>query len=98
MSTSQKQKFPNQRQTEAAAQQSNPMHDSFAPEKAAFGSPEITEEKFPEKPSYLKYTFANPYNLTLLGGAIAASVFTLNPLIAIAALGVSGFSVKSDAT
>lgn len=48
------------------------------------------EENFPEKPSYLKYAFANPYNLTLLGGAVIASVLTLNPLIAVAALGVEG--------
>ena len=48
------------------------------------------EESFPDKPSYLKYTFANPYNLTLLGGALVASVLTLNPLIAVAALGLEG--------
>jgi hypothetical protein len=53
-------------------------------------STEILEEKFPDKPSYFKYTLVNPYNLTLLGGAIVASVLTLNPLIAIAALGVEG--------
>lgn len=51
------------------------------------------EEKFPDKPSYLKYTFANPYNLTLLGGALIASVLTLNPLIAVAALGLEGLWV-----
>jgi hypothetical protein len=41
----------------------------------------------PEKPSYFKYAFANPYNLSLFGGALAMSVITLNPLVAIAALG-----------
>ena len=54
---------------------------------------ETPAEKFPEKPSYLKYTFVNPYNLTLLGGAIVASVLTLNPLIAVAALGLEGLWV-----
>ena len=54
---------------------------------------ETPEEKFPDKPSYLKYTFANPYNLTLLGGALIASVLTLNPLIAVAALGLEGLWV-----
>jgi len=34
--------------------------------------------------------FANPYNLALLGGAIAASVLTLNPIIALAAVGAEG--------
>ncbi len=41
----------------------------------------------PEKPSYFKYAFANPYNLSLVGGALAMSVITMNPLVAIAALG-----------
>jgi hypothetical protein len=41
----------------------------------------------PEKPSYFKYAFANPYNLSLFGGALAMSVITMNPLVAIAALG-----------
>ena len=43
-----------------------------------------------EKRPYLKYAFANPYNLALLLGAIAASAITLNPLIAVAALGLEG--------
>lgn len=51
---------------------------------------EDTKETFPDKPSYLKYSFANPYNLALLGGALAASVLTLNPFIAVAALGLEG--------
>lgn len=88
MNSSQKQRFPNQRQT---AQ----ISERFSPEIHLSESPiaENAEEKFPEKPSYLKYTFANPYNLTLLGGALVASVLTLNPLIAIAALGVEGLWV-----
>ena len=50
----------------------------------------LPETKYPEKPSYLKYAFANPYNLALFGGAVAASVMTFNPLIAVAALGLEG--------
>jgi hypothetical protein len=50
----------------------------------------IPEEKPPERPPYLKMAFANPYNLSLLGGAIAVSVLTLNPIIALAALGAEG--------
>ena len=64
------------------------IHNSFVPEETAAET--TAEETFPEKPSYLKYTFANPYNLTLLGGAVVASVLTLNPLIAVAALSVEG--------
>lgn len=55
-------------------------------------------ESFPEKPSYFKYAFVNPYNLTLLGGAIVASVLTFNPLIAVAALGVEGLWLLHGST
>lgn len=40
-----------------------------------------------EKRPYLKMAFANPYNLALLGGGIAASILTMNPIPAIVALG-----------
>ncbi|HVF49263.1 MAG TPA: hypothetical protein VNA19_04210 [Pyrinomonadaceae bacterium] len=43
-----------------------------------------------EKRPYLKWAFANPYNISLLVGAVAASVLTLNPLPAIIALGLEG--------
>ena len=43
-----------------------------------------------ERRPYLKFAFANPYNLTLLLGALAASAITLNPLPAIVALGLEG--------
>lgn len=49
-----------------------------------------SEEKPPERPPYLKMAFANPYNLSLLVGAMAVSVLTLNPIIALAALGAEG--------
>lgn len=89
MNSSNKQRFPNQRHApEQTSRRVSPeIHSSETP------LPETPEEKFPEKPSYLKYTFANPYNLTLLGGAIVASVLTLNPLIAVAALGLEGLWV-----
>lgn len=41
----------------------------------------------PDKPPYLKYALANPYNVSLFLGAMAMSVLTLNPLVAVAALG-----------
>ena len=43
---------------------------------------------FGESPSYLRAAFLNPYNLSLLGGAAAASVLTLNPLPILGALGL----------
>lgn len=47
-------------------------------------------DKPSERPPYFKMAFANPYNLTLLGGALAASVITLNPILALAAIGAEG--------
>ncbi|MHB1046823.1 MAG: hypothetical protein ACYC4P_12510 [Thermoanaerobaculia bacterium] len=43
---------------------------------------------FGDQPSYLKAAFLNPYNLSLLGGAAAASLLTLNPLPILGALGL----------
>lgn len=40
-----------------------------------------------EKRPYLKMAFANPYNLSLLIGGVAASVLTMNPLPALLACG-----------
>jgi hypothetical protein len=40
-----------------------------------------------EKRPYLKYAFANPYNLSLFGGALAAAGLTMNPLLAVVAIG-----------
>jgi hypothetical protein len=41
----------------------------------------------PEKPSYAKYAFLNPYNISLFVGAMVMSMLTQNPLVAVAALG-----------
>ena len=43
-----------------------------------------------EKRPYLKMAFANPYNLALVLGGVAASVLTLNPIPAVVALGAEG--------
>ena len=80
----------NQNQQYNRGRRNQTIHDSFSPQKIGLDETNAVEEKFPEKPSYFKYTLANPYNLTLLGGAIVASVLTLNPLIAVAALGIEG--------
>jgi hypothetical protein len=39
------------------------------------------------KRPYLKFAFANPYNLSLFGGALAAAGLTMNPLLAVVAIG-----------
>jgi hypothetical protein len=41
-----------------------------------------------EKRPYLKYAFANPYNVSLFVGALAAAGLTLNPALAVAAIGL----------
>jgi len=46
------------------------------------------KQKIHEKRSYLKAAFANPYNLSLLAGGLAASALTLNPLLAIVTVGL----------
>jgi len=43
-----------------------------------------------EKRPYLKMAFANPYNLSLLLGGLAASVLTANPIPAVLAIGAEG--------
>ncbi len=39
---------------------------------------------------YLKMAFTNPYNLSLFAGALAAAGITLNPILAVVALGLEG--------
>jgi hypothetical protein len=43
-----------------------------------------------DRSHYLKMAFTNPYNLSLFAGALAAAGLTLNPVLAIVALGVEG--------
>src|SRR6185369_8672156 len=49
----------------------------------------VTNAIFEKRP-YLKMAFANPYNLALVLGGVAASVLTLNPIPAVVALGAEG--------
>src|SRR6476619_4773924 len=49
----------------------------------------VTSAIFEKRP-YLKFAFSNPYNLSLFGGALAAAGLTLNPLLALTAIGLEG--------
>lgn len=60
-----------------------PLRDDTLAASQAF-----IRQKIYEKRSYLKAAFANPYNLTLLAGGLAASALTLNPLLAIVTVGL----------
>ena len=53
-------------------------------------SVEVVRETLNRKRPYLKMAFANPYNLSLLLGGIAASVLTANPIPAVVAIGAEG--------
>ena len=46
----------------------------------------IKDSVFGKRP-YLRFAFANPYNLSLVVGGLAAAVLTANPLLALVALG-----------
>jgi hypothetical protein len=63
-----------------------------APPPAATGDerqlPAAALAPLPDKAPYFRFAFANPYNLALFGGALAASVLTLNPFIGLAGLGL----------
>lgn len=60
-----------------------PLRDDMLAATQAF-----VRQKIHEKRSYVKAAFANPYNLSLLAGGLAASVLTLNPLLAIITVGL----------
>jgi hypothetical protein len=53
---------------------------------------DFAKEAIFEKRPCLKMAFSNSYNLSLLGGAQAASVLMLNPILALGALGGGGDS------
>ncbi len=50
----------------------------------------MLREAMAEKRPYMKFAFANPYNLSLFLGGIAAAALAANPLLALVALGGEG--------
>ena len=60
-----------------------PLRDDTLAATQAF-----VRQKIHEKRSYVKKAFANPYNLSLLAGGLAASALTLNPLLAVITVGL----------
>jgi hypothetical protein len=49
---------------------------------------DVARSSILEKRPYLKYAFSNPYNLSLFGGLLAAAGLTLNPFLALMAVGL----------
>ncbi len=64
------------------------VHDAARETAVDLLKAKAVETAFGNQPSYLKAAFLNPYNLSLLGGAAAASLLTLNPLPILGALGL----------
>ncbi len=60
-----------------------PVAASAAPEGGVASPPAL-----PDKPPYFRFAFANPYNLALVGGSLAAAALTFNPFIALVGLGL----------
>ncbi len=54
----------------------------------AAGVKAVARDTLLERRPYLKMAFANPYNLSLLTGGLAAALLTANPILALGALGV----------
>jgi hypothetical protein len=87
MGTSEKQGPPNQ-QKPALRKDGVPVNVTPLRDDTVAATQAFIRQKIYEKRSYLKAAFANPYNLSLLAGGLAASVLTLNPLIAIVTVGL----------
>lgn len=50
----------------------------------------VVKDRFLENRPYLKFAFANPYNMSLFLGGLAAAGLTLNPFLALIVLGLEG--------
>ena len=87
MGTSEKQGLPNQPKT-AMRKDGVPVNVTPLRDDTLAASQAFLRQKVYEKRSYLKKAFANPYNLSLLAGGLAASALTLNPLLAIVTVGL----------
>src|SRR5258705_8571880 len=55
-----------------------PLRDNTLAATEAFARQSVYKAR-----NYLKAAFANPFNLSLLGGGLALSALTLNPLLAV---------------
>ena len=87
MGTSEKQGLPNQPKT-ALRKDGVPVNVTPLRDDTLAATQAYVRQKVYEKRSYLKAAFANPYNLSLLAGGLAASVLTVNPLLAIVTVGL----------
>src|ERR1700754_1651051 len=87
MGTSEKQGLPNRPKT-AMRKDGVPVNVTPLRDDTLAATQAFVRQKVYEKRNYLKKAFANPYNLSLLAGGLAASALTLNPLLAIVTVGL----------
>jgi hypothetical protein len=87
MGTTEKQGLPKPPQT-AMRKDGVPVNVTPLRDDTLAASQAFIKQTIYEKRSYLKAAFANPYNLSLLAGGLAASVLTLNPLLAVIVVGL----------
>ncbi len=78
--------FPVQAQKPAQAPQP-PRPGTEMARAAIEGAKAVLRDSLTEKRPYLKFAFANPYNLSLFFGTLAASLLTLNPVLGLVAIG-----------
>ena len=87
MGTSEKQGLPKPPKT-ALRKDGVPVNVTPLRDDTVAATQAFVRQKAYQGRSYLRAAFANPYNLSLLAGGLAASVLTLNPLIAIVTVGL----------
>jgi hypothetical protein len=73
--------------TRSARTSPSPALAGLAADLGSAGRKAVEQAVFGKRP-YLRAAFFNPYNLSLLTGGLAASALTLNPLLALATLGL----------
>src|SRR5215211_6099816 len=87
MGTNNKQGLPNPPKT-AMRKDGVPVNVTPLRDDTLAATQAFVRQKIHEKRSYVKKAFANPYNLSLLAGGLAASALTLNPLLAVITVGL----------
>jgi hypothetical protein len=87
MRTTEKQGLSKQRPT-AMRKDGVPVNVTPLRDDTLAATQAFIRQKVHEKRNYLKAAFANPYNLSLLAGGLAASALTLNPLLAVITVGL----------
>ncbi len=90
MGTSETQKTPVQAAPKSAQGRAAVPSAPTVQEGVADAARQLARGAALDRSPYLKIAFTNPYNLSLFAGALAAAGLTLNPVLAVVALGLEG--------